>query len=55
MYSKEYRPVIFFSSKRVYIDALQVSYGKIDPRNGTLTQNLFKDSIIDDIGVSDDD
>ena len=41
--------------KRVWNNALSVSHGKSNPRNGILIEKWFKDSILDDIGVSDDD
>ena len=55
MYNKDNRTVIVFSLKLVWNNYLSVSYGKSRPRNGILAQNWYKDSIIDDIGVSYDD
>ena len=48
------RPVIDFSSN-TFKNTFSVSDGKIKPRSGILSQNWFKDSIPDGIGVSDDD
>ena len=55
IYNKHDRPVIVFSSKLIWNDYLSVSYGKSKTINVILTQNWFKDSILDNIGVSDDD
>ena len=52
---QDIRPDIFFSSRRVYTDDLSISHGKNEFTNGIFTQNLFKYSILDDIGISDDD
>ena len=49
------RYVIVFSSKRVQNHYLKVLYVRGKPRNGMYTQTRFKDIILEDIGVSDDD
>ena len=48
-------PVIFFSSKSIGTNALSVFNGRSIPKNSILTQNWFKDSILDNIGVSSGD
>ena len=41
--------------KTSFKNSLSIYYGKSKPRSGILTKNWFKDSIVDNIGVSDDD
>ena len=55
IYNNDYKKVIDFSSKRVWNNDLSVFNGKSKPINVILTQNWFKEIILDDISASDDD